>query len=216
MKKIVILLLTIMIGGTASAQSEYFNRKVSLFDKLPVKRGDIVFLGNSITDGCEWAELFDRKNIKNRGISGDRVEWMFGRLDQITDAQPRKLFLMIGVNDLGSGRREPEEVGRDIVRLLEIVAEKSPRTKIYVQSTLPVNPDNKRLNKNYRDLNPKIVKLNAIAGEYCREHAIPFIDLHSLLRDEEGKLRSDKTLDGLHLNGDGYMIWKAAIEKYVR
>ncbi|ALL08237.1 hypothetical protein AQ505_23800 [Pedobacter sp. PACM 27299] len=32
---------------------------------------DIVFLGNSITAGTNWAKLLDMPNAKNRGISGD-------------------------------------------------------------------------------------------------------------------------------------------------
>ena len=47
-----------------------YQRWRSLFEVLPVYSSDIVFLGNSITDGCEWAELFNNRHVKNRGISG--------------------------------------------------------------------------------------------------------------------------------------------------
>ena len=50
---------------------EYWDQKTSLFDVLPVTSDDIVFLGNSITDGGEFAELFDMPNIKSRGTRSD-------------------------------------------------------------------------------------------------------------------------------------------------
>ena len=54
---------------------------------LPLHSSDIVFLGNSITDGCEWAELFENRHVKNRGISGDRSGWLLERLDSIIAAR---------------------------------------------------------------------------------------------------------------------------------
>ena len=70
---------------------------------LPLHSSDIVFLGNSITDGCEWAELFENRHVKNRGISGDRSGWLLERLDSIIAAHPKKLFLMIGDERPGGG-----------------------------------------------------------------------------------------------------------------
>ena len=72
MKRILILAAALFTVCTAFAQSEYNLQRRSLFEVLPVYSSDIVFLGNSITDGCEWAELFNNRHVKNRGISGDR------------------------------------------------------------------------------------------------------------------------------------------------
>ena len=68
MKRILILAAALFAVGTAFAQSEYNRQRRSLFEVLPVYSSDIVFLGNSITDGCEWAELFNNRHVKNRGI----------------------------------------------------------------------------------------------------------------------------------------------------
>ena len=57
MKRILILAAALFTACTAFAQSEYNLQRRSLFEVLPVYSSDIVFLGNSITDGCEWAEL---------------------------------------------------------------------------------------------------------------------------------------------------------------
>ena len=51
--------------------NQFYYQRATLFEKLPIDSDDIVFLGNSITNGCEWHELFNNPNIKNRGISSD-------------------------------------------------------------------------------------------------------------------------------------------------
>lgn len=109
MKRILILAAALFTACTAFAQSEYNLQRRSLFEVLPVYSSDIVFLGNSITDGCEWAELFNNRHVKNRGISGDRSGWLLDRLDPIVGGHPKKLFLMIGVNDLAAGV-SPDEI----------------------------------------------------------------------------------------------------------
>ncbi len=71
-----------------------------MYDHLPDTRNEIVFLGNSITDGAEWYELLGNKRIRNRGISADVTEGILLRLDAITKLKPAKIFIMIGVNDI--------------------------------------------------------------------------------------------------------------------
>jgi len=49
----------------------YYHQQWTLFKSLPQTRNNIIFIGDSITDGGEWSELFNDIHIKNRGISGD-------------------------------------------------------------------------------------------------------------------------------------------------
>ena len=81
MKKIVLLAAALLLAAASFAQSEYNYQKRSLFEQLPIRGNDIVFLGNSITDGGEWNELLANPRVKNRGISGDRSSWILDRLD---------------------------------------------------------------------------------------------------------------------------------------
>ena len=99
MKKAILFAAALFVAVASFAQNEYNYQKRSLFEQLPIRGNDIVFLGNSITDGCEWAELFNNRHIKNRGISADRSGWLLDRLDPIVNGHPKKLFLMIGTND---------------------------------------------------------------------------------------------------------------------
>ena len=76
MKKTILLIIAAFIVTNVYAQTpegnEYNYQRRTLFEILPTATSDIIFLGNSITDGCEWSELFGNPNMKNRGISADR------------------------------------------------------------------------------------------------------------------------------------------------
>ena len=80
--------------------STYYHQRVTHFNTLDQKSDDIIFLGNSITDGGEWSELFHDQHIKNRGISGDISTGVINRLDGLLETAPARIFLMIGINDL--------------------------------------------------------------------------------------------------------------------
>ena len=55
MKKAILFAAALFVAVASFAQNEYNYQKRSLFEQLPIRGNDIVFLGNSITDGCEWA-----------------------------------------------------------------------------------------------------------------------------------------------------------------
>lgn len=220
MKKlpIVSLLLFIFVSSSVSlsvsAQNNYNYQKRTLFEALTIDSDDIVFFGNSITDGCEWAELFENPHIKNRGISADLSGWLLDRLDPIVGGKPKKLFLMIGINDLSVGL-EPEEIVANITKIVDRFQKESPRTEIYIQSLLPINgvdfPQVERLNK-YID---SIVEVNSALNKMCELKCVEFIDLHTSFANEDGLLDSKYTNDGLHLMGEGYLLWKELIENQV-
>ena len=94
--------------------STYYHQRVSLFRSLPQTTGDIVFLGNSITDGGEWTEMFADPKVKKRGISGDSTSGVLNRLDEVYNRKPAKVFLLIGVNDLARNM-QPDSVAANIL-----------------------------------------------------------------------------------------------------
>lgn len=119
--------------------SAYYQQRATLFEKLSIDSTDIVFLGNSITDICEWSELLGDKRVKNRGIIGDTAQGVFERLDPILKGRPSAIFLLIGINDV-SHNVAADSIVRCIAKISEKVAKDSPKTKLYIQSILPVNP----------------------------------------------------------------------------
>ncbi|MCI2082481.1 MAG: GDSL-type esterase/lipase family protein [Bacteroidales bacterium] len=222
MKKILTTLLFSVICIASFAQipgndfgyDEYNSRRRDLFKKLPpITRQDIVFLGNSITDGCEWNELFGNSHIKNRGISGDHAEWMIDRLEGICKGQPKKLFLMIGINDLGA-HVSADSTAMFVIRVLDSLQSGTPRTKIYLQSILP---NNDSIRRKSAFLMPEIIEVNKQIKKAAEERGITYIDLYSVMViPGTMELNPLYTYDGLHMNGTGYDVWRDAMMKYVK
>lgn len=189
--------------------STYYQQRVSLFRTLPIRPNAIIFLGNSITDGAEWYELFGNDKILNRGISGDITAGILNRLDEITIRKPSKVFLLIGTNDLE--RNVPQdEVVHNIFLIAQIIQQDSPDTELYVQSILPVSDFYKKFN-NHTKNGEAIIQINKLLSENAKRYKYTYVDLHSKFIDSEGKLKKEFSNDGLHLNGEAYQQWKKII-----
>ncbi len=187
----------------------FYQDKKSHFETLPKSEAEIIFLGDSLTDLCEWSEFFRNNRIKNRGICGDTTDGILNRISNIVESQPQKIFIMISINDLNQGR-EVESIFDNYKQILEVFKNQIPETKIYIQSVLPVT---KRFNE--AEINEKIVQLNAKLKDLAKEFSVQYIDLFSYFLDKNNQLDARYTLDGVHLNGEGYLLWKQVIEKDV-
>lgn len=197
----------------AEAHSPYWHQKVTLFDRLPIMENDIVFLGNSITDGGEFAELFNNENIKNRGINSDVILGVEERLLQVTKGKPSKIFLLIGINDV-SHNLSVNTLGERYEKLVKSIRKQSPETKLYIQSVMPINNSFGRY-KNLRGKENTIIEFNKKIEEIAKRNGAVYINLWPALADSSGNLKSDFTNDGLHLLGKGYKAWAELIRDYV-
>ena len=186
---------------------EYYLSKKSIFEVAPIQEGAIVFLGDSLTDYCNWEELFQNSKIINRGINGDKIQGVISRLDSIIDTKPSKLFLLIGINDIDE-EKPVSEIISAYTELVNKLKESLPETKIYLQSLLPT--DNRERLKNN-----KIVQLNQQIAALSKDSNLTYIDLFTPFISEKDKLNPIYTFDGLHLNGAGYLVWKKEIEGFV-
>lgn len=193
--------------------STYYQQKISHFRTLPIHPDKIIFLGNSITDGAEWSELFGNSHIINRGISGDKTAGILNRLDEITQRKPSKVFLLIGTNDLEHNVPQ-EEVINNIFLIAQLIRQDSPDTKLYVQSILPVNSFYQKFN-NHTKNGKEIVQINKILSKNASQFNYTLIDIHTAFTDNEGKLKKELTNDGLHLNGQAYQVWKELILPFI-
>lgn len=185
----------------------YYQAKKAIFEIMPNDTSEIIFLGNSITDYCDWYELFGKANIKNRGIGGDIINGVIDRLDEIIESNPKKIFIMIGINDLGR-KRSVEQILTDYERLLSLIIQKSPDTELFIQSVLPTD------NRESLQI-VDIITINVGLKNLTEKYNLTYINLFDLLKTNENKLDTVYTFDGLHINGKGYLIWKKAIEGYV-
>lgn len=222
MKKLLLILVAALsLIPMAEAQQRewanndpYYARRVTLFELLPIGKNDIVFLGNSLTDGCEFNELLDNYHIKNRGIVGDIVQGLIDRIDPIIKGQPKKLFILSGVNDISHGV-DGDSIARAMERLVVMVKEGSPRTKIYLQSLLPFNNEVREW-KLLKGREHVVVEANEALEKMARRQGITWINLYPLMVDGEGRLKREFTNDGLHLMGPAYAVWRDAVKPYVK
>lgn len=200
--------------GQQTKHSTYYEQRVSHFRSLPIKKKCVLFLGDSITDGAEWGELFSRGDVLNRGISGDTSSGVLDRVDEVIRHQPKKLFLLIGVNDIARGV-SADVICQNIFTILHRIKEASPTTQVYVQSILPVNDKFTKF--------PGLMKkasliplINKVLENNAERHQYTYIDLHTRMADGTGKLREEFTNDGLHLLQPAYEHWAEVIRVYLK
>ena len=221
------------MGAVAPYTDHYYKRK-AVFDKeSPITENDIVFLGNSLTEGGNWASYFpdvqkalQKKGgaIRNRGIVGDTLGGSDDRLDGILPGKPKTIFFMSGANDV-SHNLTADSIANGIMNVVRRIKKESPKTKVYLQSLLPINESFKR----YRLLTGKTAmfsEINAKLEAMCKKEKVAFINLYPLfltngpadlaLPASEQVLNPNITRDGLHVTKEGYKIWQEAIRKYVK
>ncbi|MGV3657084.1 MAG: family 20 glycosylhydrolase [Chitinophagaceae bacterium] len=222
MKKLLFSLLLLSTAAAAQMQrpaladslfSTYYHQRVTLFKSLPQTAGDIVFIGNSITDGGEWSELFNDLRIKNRGISADVSAGIIYRIDEVVQRKPEKVFLMIGTNDL-SRNVKPDSLLKNIFWITNYLRQQTPSTKVFVQSILPVSEVYRKF-EGHTSKGTQIKEVNKQLAQKAGANGYTFIDLHTPFSDSEGKLKKELTNDGLHLNGEAYLLWKHLVYPYV-
>lgn len=221
------------MDATPLYTDHYYKRKAVFDRERPINENDIVFLGNSLTEGGKWETYFpdveaklQKKGagIRNRGIVGDTFGGIDARLDQILPGHPKTIFFLTGANDV-SHNLTADSIANGIINVVRRIKKESPKTKIYLQSLLPINESFKR----YRLLNGKTAmfsEINAKLEKMAKEEKVTFINLYPLLLAngpadlalpaDQQVLKPELTRDGLHITQEGYKIWADAIRKYVK
>ena len=176
---------------------------------------NVILLGDSITEGFTVDKYFPDRHVLNRGIGADIIgnalpesdkRGILRRMDEsIFDCNPSEVFILIGINDLGSGHK-PETIEAGYREFLKRIKSRSPTLPVHVQSVLPTRDRFAKHNANVLDVNRRLQKL-------AKEFGYDYVDLHSKMTDDKGELKKEFTADGLHLKDPGYKVWKAEIEK---
>ena len=193
--------------------STYYQQRATLFNALPKTNTDIIFIGNSITDGGEWNELFNDLQLKNRGISGDITAGVLNRIDEVANRKPSKIFLMIGVNDFARGI-SADSVVKNILLIASYLRQETPASKLFIQSILPVNDFYNKF-QGHTDKAKQIKEVNDALSKSEAAYHFTYIDLNSSFSNEEGKLKRELSNDGLHLKGEGYLLWKHLVYPFI-
>lgn len=172
---------------------------------------DVVFAGDSIIERCEWAEIYPEYSVKNRGVGGDVISGLTARMKLISYTKPKKIFILIGVNDLINGT-DPQTVSDRYRTLMDTIAENLPETKVYFYSLLPVTRAFEDTGYVY---NSRIESTNEDLKALCEEKGYTYIDIYNVLKGDDGYLSEEDSKDGLHISGTGYKKFKETTDSYL-
>ncbi|MGD9605796.1 MAG: GDSL-type esterase/lipase family protein [Bacilli bacterium] len=179
-----------------------------------VPERQVVFVGDSLTEFFKIHEFFPKLGVYNRGIASDTTVGVLDRLhDNVIVLNPRKVFVQIGTNDIQAGTKIPMIINNIKMILCELKY-KLPQTKVYFLSLYPINPKAVIFSPFFvfPRKNKTIIKINEQIKAYCDENAIPFINVYDHLIDDDGNLKKDYTVEGLHVSYNGYCVIANLIE----
>lgn len=202
-----------MVWGqqTPDFHNYFYDQRRSFFESMPNTKNEIILLGDSLTNCANWEEIFPGLNVKNRGISGDTTFGVLDRMDEVTSSKPKKVFILIGINDISQGVTK-ETILKNYFEIISKIQKDSPKTQIFVQSLLPTNDAFTQF-KNHQGKMDKIVEVNKELKVLAQRTNTTYVDLFSEFLDEQGKMNVKYTNDGLHLLGSGYQLWAGILTK---
>ena len=191
-----------------------------------VKKGEILFTGSSLMEQFPIDELRMTEEmdavIYNRGIGGFTTEDMLQCMEEMVfGTEPGKIFINIGTNDISRPEYRLEKLMVNYSRIIGMIQERLPRAEIYMMAYYPVNevdkvPDNEwgrgmfatRNNENIRAANEAVKGLAEKMG--CH-----YIDVNQGLTDENGRLKKEYTIEGIHMYANGYRVVLRNMQKYL-
>ena len=161
-----------------------------------------VLLGDSISQWFPIDRLSNDRFWLNQSISGDTTAGVLRRLAAFRQTRPDNIYLMVGINDLRRGTSNATVLNnlRQIVRRLK---QNHPQAQIVTYSILPT-----RFGIVPGD---RVHQLNEALASMSRQEGAAFVDLQPIFADAQGQLRRELTTDGLHLNANGYDVWRLAM-----
>lgn len=217
--KKVLLILGIILGVIVLALAAfmlfwrpiYTVYKANLYEKelKTAVTGEVVFLGDSITDAYKLAEHYPRYTTYNRGISGDATYHVLNRMDAVYKLQPSVVVLLIGTNDFMNESRPVDDIITDYEKILLALRENCPDAAVICQSVYPGSGKMEAWQQGVIELNARIAEL---AGEY----GFAYADVYSILVEEGGLgINPAYSKDGVHPNDEGYALITQYLTPYL-
>lgn len=215
MKTLGMMAAGLLAVSSLSAQTEkgdwaQFGRYAEANKKVQVP-ANVVFMGNSITDGWWPADstFFIQHNFVDRGISGQTTSEMLVRFRQdVIDLHPKTVVILAGINDIAhnNGVISLEHVFGNLVSMAELA--KVNGIRAIFCSVLPAYDFPWR-----RGLEPadKVIRLNQMIKAYADKQGLTYVDYHSAMKDERNGLPSNLSKDGVHPTLEGYKIMEKLV-----
>lgn len=200
-------------GATKRGNPKFFEKHAE-FLKRSAKPADVVFIGDSITEGWTrnseiWDKAWGKYQAANFGIGGDRTQHVIWRLEEgeLDKVDPKVVVLMIGTNNtLDDSAKDIAKANRKIVRMIH---EKLPETKILLLAVFPRGPRTMGNGKEdpWEVRMKKIGAINQDMAKIDNGDSIRFLDLGPKFMSADGTIAKAIMPDQLHLSPAGYQIW---------
>jgi lysophospholipase L1-like esterase len=211
---------------------EFWKKRHEKFLAQTKKGGiDVVFLGDSITQGWEgkgkkaWEATFKPMNAGNYGIGGDQtghVLWRITEGKELDGIDPKAAVIMIGTNNL-SAKHTPEQIADGVAAIVQELRRQKPKMKILLLGVFPrsgARIDKEAKGATAAQLQPKIKQINEIIAKLDDGKAVFYKDIGGKFLDADGGLPKATMYDYLHLEPKGYEIWadeiKADVERLTK
>lgn len=193
---------------------------------------DALFIGDSVTLKlsyyAEYGSLGNAEFLCAGSLGYNNAQWDLYREDNVHPyyngqkftvddgaayIDPAKIFIMLGMNDIGMYGVDGAVEGMKIIT--QRIAEKCPNAVIYVQSVTPMLVDSQ-----LRDLNnTTIAEFNRAIQPICQERGYIYLDVASAVDDGYGNLIyeycGDPTAMGLHFSDTGCAVWVDYLKNHV-
>ena len=208
-----ILLVVLLVGNIMYYWWVYpyiwYKRVTFLTANRSSESGHVVFVGDSITDGCDLATYYPTLDAYNRGIAGDTTGGLLHRMDMsIYALNPSLVVLLIGTNDYErSVAHTNEYILRNYERILSDIHSRMPDMPVIVQSVYPIADVS--FHDHYRYGHGHIEALNQGIQALCAQYGYVYADVYSLLVAGDEQMDMRYSADGLHPNDDGYRVISA-------
>ena len=204
----------VILGNVRDMSQEDVNN-LNKFNQCDMKKENYLFLGDSITYRYDLDKYFPNIPIVNSGIDGNTASDILKNMEKrVYQYNPTVIFLLIGTNQL-DGKQTDDEIVGEIQEIVEQIHDNRPYASIYIESIYPVNSNIKNNDVKWRT-NSRIMDINAKLKDYSMTHNVFYIDIYSSLIDDDGNLKKEYTLDGLHLSENGYDVVTSILNKYIK
>ncbi len=182
---------------------------------------DALFIGDSrmvgLHDyaGLERATYYAEVGLTIYSLFDDEIATLadgsMGTLEQaLTQKQFGKIYLMVGINELGTGTRE--KFFDTYRQAVERIRQLQPNALIFVQGILYVTEERSKSDAYIN--NPNIMQRNSDIATLANQKNIFYIDVNEIYSDGRGNLSTEYTFDNAHLKGACYGQWRTFLMEH--
>ncbi|HZW49913.1 MAG TPA: GDSL-type esterase/lipase family protein [Bacillota bacterium] len=172
---------------------------------------DSWFIGDSFTNGLEGYTRLKQQSVFLDEV-GLTVTKAMQRLNELINVTPKRIFVLLGINDLGYGY-SPEEFAAQYQQLLTELKVGWPQAEIYVQAIFHVTARHESIDS--CRTNAAIAAYNAALAKVCNQSGFAYIDIGSAFCDQAGVMREAESPDGLHLEYSGNYVWLELLKQII-